>query len=238
MEHIEPTNNIKMEKSFSLYRDVNDVKKDKSLKKDFYMCKIKHKSCPNINSNFFKPYNKRRSYSHGAIPEIVSDLSSSDTSISNTENVQSELLDVNYEQLVKEDCELNKYQLSNNEKMYNYDTLKKRKKRRAKFTLPLRTLDESDDDDDRSRNSDGSRTLVLHDETQSSKLINSPKLVSQYFPGHDLFKFLSSGKFAQANAELDRENAHFTISEVIIATIEQVIFFIVKLYEITEIKSQ
>ncbi|XP_050529369.1 run domain Beclin-1-interacting and cysteine-rich domain-containing protein isoform X2 [Daktulosphaira vitifoliae] len=219
--HLEPTNDLKMEKSLSILHDISDLKEIKPLIKDSYTSKIKYKSCPNINSNFDKSCNVRRSYSHGAVSELISDISNSNSSI-NTENVQSELLIVNYEQLVKENSELNKYQLSNDGKMYNYSTLRKRKKRRAKFSLPLRTLDESDDDDNWSKNSDGSRTLVLHDEAQSSKFIESPKLVSQYFPGHDLFKFLSSGKFAQANAELSRENAHFTISEVIIATIEQI----------------
>lgn len=47
-----------------------------------------------------------------------------------------------------------------------------------------------------------------------------------YFPrpveGQSLFSFLSSGQFSRANAELDRENAHFSISEAMIAAIEQV----------------
>lgn len=50
-----------------------------------------------------------------------------------------------------------------------------------------------------------------------------------YFPrpveGQSLFSFLSSGQFSRANAELDRENAHFSISEAMIAAIEQVILF-------------
>ncbi|KAK3925173.1 Run domain Beclin-1-interacting and cysteine-rich domain-containing protein [Frankliniella fusca] len=47
-----------------------------------------------------------------------------------------------------------------------------------------------------------------------------------YFPrpveGQSLFSFLSSGQFSRANAELDRENAHFSISEAMISAIEQV----------------
>lgn len=47
-----------------------------------------------------------------------------------------------------------------------------------------------------------------------------------YFPrpskGQTLTSFLSSGQFSRANAELDRENAHFSISETMIAVIEQI----------------
>lgn len=47
-----------------------------------------------------------------------------------------------------------------------------------------------------------------------------------YFPrpleGQSLTSFLSSAQFSRANAELDRENAHFSISEAMIAAIEQV----------------
>ena len=51
-------------------------------------------------------------------------------------------------------------------------------------------------------------------------------MATGYFPkpkeGQSLTSFLSSGQFARANAELDRENAHFSISEAMIAAIEQV----------------
>lgn len=47
-----------------------------------------------------------------------------------------------------------------------------------------------------------------------------------FFPrpkqGQSLASFLSSGQFAGARAELDRENAHFAISEAMIAAVEQV----------------
>lgn len=47
-----------------------------------------------------------------------------------------------------------------------------------------------------------------------------------FFPrpskGQSLTSFLSSGQFSHANAELDRENAHFSISEAMIAVIEQI----------------
>ena len=47
-----------------------------------------------------------------------------------------------------------------------------------------------------------------------------------YFPrplkGQSIMSFLSSAQSLRANAELDRENAHFSISEAMIAAIEQV----------------
>ncbi|XP_014203887.1 run domain Beclin-1-interacting and cysteine-rich domain-containing protein [Copidosoma floridanum] len=51
-------------------------------------------------------------------------------------------------------------------------------------------------------------------------------MATGYFPrpkeGQSLTSFLSSGQFARTNAELDRENAHFSISEAMIAAIEQI----------------
>jgi len=123
-------------------------------------------------------------------------------------------LDVNYEQLLNDNENLNKHRILNSD-------LPKRTKRRSKlFTLPLKILEESDDDT-RSNISE-SRTLIPYDEFPPSKYVGTFGLVSSYFPDQDLFKFLSSGQFLQANAELDRENAHFKISEAIIGTIEQV----------------
>ncbi|XP_034175276.1 run domain Beclin-1-interacting and cysteine-rich domain-containing protein rubicon isoform X2 [Osmia lignaria lignaria] len=47
-----------------------------------------------------------------------------------------------------------------------------------------------------------------------------------YFPrpaeGQSLTSFLASAQFSRTNAELDRENAHFSVSEAMIAAIEQV----------------
>lgn len=47
-----------------------------------------------------------------------------------------------------------------------------------------------------------------------------------YFPrptkGQTLTSFLSSSQVSRSNAELDRENAHFSISEAMIAAIEQI----------------
>ncbi|XP_057669448.1 run domain Beclin-1-interacting and cysteine-rich domain-containing protein isoform X1 [Diorhabda carinulata] len=47
-----------------------------------------------------------------------------------------------------------------------------------------------------------------------------------YFPkpskGQSLLSFLTSSHFARTNAELDRENAHFSISEAIISAMEQI----------------
>ena len=51
-------------------------------------------------------------------------------------------------------------------------------------------------------------------------------MATGYFPrplqGQSLTSFLTSSQFSRANAELDRENAHFSISEAMIAAIEQV----------------
>jgi hypothetical protein len=51
-----------------------------------------------------------------------------------------------------------------------------------------------------------------------------------FFPqpteGQSLTSFLSSGQFSRSSAELDRENAHFSISEAMIAAIEQVSIYI------------
>lgn len=51
-------------------------------------------------------------------------------------------------------------------------------------------------------------------------------MATGYFPmpkkGQSLTSFLTSAQFTRANAELDRENAHFSISEAMIAAIEQV----------------
>lgn len=47
-----------------------------------------------------------------------------------------------------------------------------------------------------------------------------------YFPrpakGQSLMSFLTSSQFSRTNAELDRENAHFSISEAIISALEQI----------------
>ncbi|CAH1102808.1 unnamed protein product [Psylliodes chrysocephalus] len=51
-------------------------------------------------------------------------------------------------------------------------------------------------------------------------------MATGYFPkptkGQSLLSFLTSSQFARANAELDRENAHFSISEAIISAMEQI----------------
>lgn len=51
-------------------------------------------------------------------------------------------------------------------------------------------------------------------------------MATGYFPkptkGQSLLSFLTSSQFARANAELDRENAHFNISEAIISAMEQI----------------
>lgn len=127
------------------------------------------------------------------------------------------LLDVNYEQLLNDNINANSCQLSDENK--SHGSVPKQKRRRTKFTLPLKIVEEPDDE---TRSLISDRTLIPYDELSSSKYLNNPALVYEYFPGQDLFKYLSSGQLVQANDELERENAHFKISEVIIGFIEQV----------------
>lgn len=182
-----------------------------------------HKSWPDIYKVFDRP-KLIRSLSCGMqVPDFSLDYPDSTATSVQSESISaSELLDVNYEQLLNDNMDSNKHNFLHKNKLYNHSNFPKRIKRRSKFfTLPLKILEESDDDT-RSNISDGSRTLIPYDEFQPTKFTGSSGLVSTYFPGQDLFKFLSSGQFVPANAELDRENAHFKISEAIIGTIEQV----------------
>lgn len=178
-----------------------------------------YKSWPDLYKMFDGP-KLRRSLSYDTVQAPDHTLDYSD--IAATDILTPKLLDVNYEQLINDNVDSNKHQLLNENTLYKHSNLSKRVKRQSKlFTLPLKILEESDDDT-RSNISDGSRTLIPYDEFPPSKYTGTPGLISSYFPGQDLFKFLSSGQFVQANAELDRENAHFKISEAIIGTIEQV----------------
>lgn len=189
-------------------------------------CKIKHlftkqyhKSWPDLYKMFDRP-KLRRSFSYDTMQEPDHTLDYSD--LADTDSFTPKLLDVNYEQLLNDNVDSIKHQLLNEKTLFYHSNLSKRIKRQSKmFTLPKRILEESDDDT-RSNISDGSKTLIPYDEFPPSKYTGTPGLISSYFPGQDLFKFLSSGQFVQANAELDRENAHFKISEAIIGTIEQV----------------
>lgn len=182
-----------------------------------------HKSWPDIYNTFEQPILKRSlSIDSLQVPNYASEYFKKEITVQKSDALSPKLLDVNYEQLLNDNVESNKYPSSNGDKLHNYSNFPKRTKRRSKlFTLPLRILEESDDDT-RSNISDGSRTLIPYDEFPHSKFMGVSGLGSTYFPGQDLFKFLSSGQFVQANAELDRENAHFKISEAIIGTIEQV----------------
>jgi len=195
-------------------RHHNDLPKHK-LK---HFCKRHcYKSWPDIYKTFDQP-KLRRTLSFDTMQTSDYSLYSIHQAATIEDTAQvllPKILDVNYEQLLHDNNVSNKHQLLNSD-------LPKRIKRRSKlFTLPLKILEESDDDT-RSNISDGSRTLIPYDEFQPSKYMGTFGLVSSYFPDQDLFKFLSSGKFLQANAELDRENAHLKISEAIIGTIEQV----------------
>ncbi|CAH1733236.1 unnamed protein product [Aphis gossypii] len=195
-------------------RHHNDLPKHKIKHLSKRQC---YKSWPDIYKTF-DHLKLKRSLSFDTLhtSDYSFDCTHKAATIGNTAQVTlPKLLDVNYEQLLNDNENSNKHQILNSD-------LPKRTKRRSKlFTLPLKILEESDDDT-RSNISDGSRTLIPYDEFPPSKYVGTCGLVSSYFPDQDLFKFLSSGQFLQANAELDRENAHFKISEAIIGTIEQI----------------
>lgn len=177
-----------------------------------------HKSWPDVNITFDMP-KLRRSLSFDETH--VLDCPSAFIYVDKSNMIPPKLLNVDYEQLINENIESNKNNVLYEDKVLKLGNFPRQTKRRTKlFKLPLRTLEESDDDT-RSNISDGSRTLIPYDEFTPSKFMGVSGFRSTYFPGQDLFKFLSSGQFVQANAQLDRENAHFKISEAIIGTIEQ-----------------
>lgn len=205
------TNPLKYKSSINTehYNNLSRYKIKQSFKRQ---C---HKSWPDIYKIFDRPKLKR-SLSFDVIH--CSDI----TTAINNEEILSPKLSVDYEQLVNDNVHSKNCHPLNENKFHNHNNIPKRIKRRAKlFTHSLKILEESDDDT-RSIISDGSRTLIPYDEFPFSKYSGTSGLVSTYFPGQDLFKFLSSRQFVQADAELDRENAHFKISEAIIGTIEQV----------------
>lgn len=76
------------------------------------------------------------------------------------------------------------------------------------------------------RSLDGNRWRPVRKKSFIEGGFSVQPMSTAFFPkptqGQSLTSFLSSGLFSQANAELDRENAHFSISEAIIAAIEQV----------------
>lgn len=186
--------------------------KDKQLfKKQYY------KSCPDIYLKLDQPI-LRRSISHDMMHLSVNPLNYFNfTKTDDSDVLPKKLLDVNYEEILNDNVASNKCQKSNKNQLLHCNN-----KRQSKlYSLPLKTLEESDDDT-LSNISDSSKTLIPYDEFPPSKYTGTSGLVSAYFPGQGLFKFLSSGQFVQANAELYRENAHFKISEAIIGTIEQV----------------
>lgn len=109
----------------------------------------------------------------------------------------------------------------------------KRRRRSSFFKLPFRIWEDSEDE--RSIGSDDSKTLVQTNATLKSSdkksfienggNITLPMSLGSFpkpSPGQSIMSFLTSGVFSQMNAELDRENAHFNISEAMIAALEQV----------------
>lgn len=197
-----------------------------------------HKSWPDIYKTFNRPKIRRSlSFDAAQISNYLLDYSDKVVT-TKSDNLPPKVLDVNYEQLLNDDIDSNKHSSLNIniDKKLNPRNLPRRVRRKSKlFTLPLRTLEESDADT-LSNISDGSKTLTPYDEFTPSKFMGISGLESTYFPGQDLFKFLSSGQFVQANAELDRENAHFKISEAIIGTIEQVCtFYVISVLEFVKV---
>lgn len=108
----------------------------------------------------------------------------------------------------------------------------KRRRRSSFFKLPFRIWEESDDECS-SICSEDLKTLV----NASPKLTRRKSFIenggnitlplsfgsfTKPSPGQSIMSFLSSGVFTNNYAELDRENAHFHVSEALIAALEQV----------------
>lgn len=215
--HFKSTKSIDRHTDMEHYNNLSRYKIKHSFKRQ---C---HKSWPDIYKIFDRPKLKRSM----SFNTILTDYTPADyfyRSVDSSDVSLPELLNINYEQLINDNVDSNDCDFLNENKLnINCSDSSKQLKRSRLFTLPLRTLEESDrDDDSLSIISDGSKTLIPYDEFPSSNRVRMSGLVPEYFPGQDLFRFLSSGQFVQANAELDRENAHFKISEAIIGTIEQV----------------
>lgn len=109
----------------------------------------------------------------------------------------------------------------------------KRKRRVSFLKLPFKIWESSDEE--HSNCSDDTKTLVQNNaisEAGSKKSfienggsITLPMTIGSYpkpSPGQSIMSFLSSGVFTRTNAELDRENAHFSVAEALIAVLEQV----------------
>lgn len=218
------TNNLMHKSSDNINNYSNNLPR---CKKKYLYKKQCHKSWPDIYKTFNRSKIRRSlSFDTAQVSDYLLDYCDIITT-TKLDNLPQKLLDVNYEQLLNDNVESIKHSSLNIniDKKLNPSNLPRRVKRKSKlFTLPLRILEESDADT-LSNISDGSKTLIPYDEFTPSKFMGISGLESTYFPGQDLFKFLSSGQFVQANAELDRENAHFKISEAIIGTIEQVCTF-------------
>lgn len=111
----------------------------------------------------------------------------------------------------------------------------KRKRRVSFLKLPFQIWESSDDD--HSNGSEDTKTLVQSNaisETDGGRKsfienggsITLPMTIGSYpkpSPGQSIMSFLSSGAFTRTNAELDRENAHFSVAEALIAVLEQVV---------------
>jgi hypothetical protein len=114
--------------------------------------------------------------------------------------------------------------------------MSKKRRRSSFFKLPFRIWEGEESSDDDSVCSGDSRTLVQANAATAMKKsfienggsIALPMSIGAFpkpSPGQSIMSFLTSGVFSHhMNAELDRENAHFNVSEAMIATLEQVKF--------------
>lgn len=107
-------------------------------------------------------------------------------------------------------------------------TSRRGRRRSSFFRLPFLISEESEYDKD--SESDDSKTLVqvnatLESNCKQSLIENSSMSLGSFpkpTPGQSIMSFLTSGAFSQMTTELERENAHFNISEAMIAAFEQV----------------
>ncbi|CAH0382427.1 unnamed protein product [Bemisia tabaci] len=112
---------------------------------------------------------------------------------------------------------------------------KNHKKNQRPLNLPNRIWEESDDDtnsiysDKLSFSSYSTlssnvtqKKSFLEDAGKSIKHMKSGYSFPKPAQGQSLFSFLASSPFGKGDAELDRENAHFSVSDAMIAAIEQV----------------
>lgn len=196
-------------------------------------CKFNHENITNVRT-------RTRSFSESSTSEEQS---------STKNNLFSDLLVVKYDKPGNNAKERrasmpsnrkNTKNLSSSESMSSIDsviskkeigcTSRRGRRRSSFFRLPFLISEESEYDKD--SESDDSKTLVqvnatLESNCKQSLIENSSMSLGSFpkpTPGQSIMSFLTSGAFSQMTTELERENAHFNISEAMIAAFEQVKF--------------